>query len=107
MHCSVIHIRDARNTASEIYIGRESKTRKRSEWANPFFIGKDGTREEVLEKYEAYAWEMLESGHWEEEDLLNLIGYTLVCYCAPERCHGNVLDSMITKILARREEQGY
>ena len=29
----------------DIYIGRPSR------WGNPFVIGKDGTREEVVEKY--------------------------------------------------------
>lgn len=31
-----------------VYIGRPSK------WGNPFAIGKDGTREEVVEKYRIY-----------------------------------------------------
>lgn len=30
----------------DVYIGRPSK------WGNPFTIGKDGTREEVMDKYE-------------------------------------------------------
>ena len=32
----------------DVYIGRGSK------WGNPFVIGKDGTREEVINKYEEY-----------------------------------------------------
>lgn len=31
-----------------VYIGRGSP------WGNPFIIGKDGTRDEVIAKYEAY-----------------------------------------------------
>ena len=32
----------------DVYIGRPSK------WGNPFTIGKDGTREEVIQKYREY-----------------------------------------------------
>ena len=32
----------------DIYIGRGSK------WGNPFVIGKDGSREEVVEKYRVF-----------------------------------------------------
>jgi hypothetical protein len=32
----------------DIYIGRPSK------WGNPFLIGKDGSRDEVIEKYRKY-----------------------------------------------------
>ena len=32
----------------DIYIGRPSK------WGNPFVIGRDGNREQVIEKYRAY-----------------------------------------------------
>ena len=64
-----------------IYIGRGSK------WGNPFVVGKDGTREEVIEKY----------AHWifTQPHLMNSLheirGKNLVCFCAPLMCHGNVL----------------
>ena len=32
----------------DVYIGRPSK------WGNPFVIGRDGTREDCLDKYKAY-----------------------------------------------------
>ena len=44
----------------DIYIGRPSK------WGNPFSIGKDGTREEVIQKYK------ISLGH--NPKLLNAIG---------------------------------
>jgi len=56
-------------------------------WGNPFKVGVDGTREEVIQLY--------------KEDLLNnkylmsrigeLKGKTLGCWCAPAPCHGDVL----------------
>lgn len=44
----IVHIKKA---DYDIYIGRPSK------WGNPFSIGKDGTRKEVIEKYEKYILE--------------------------------------------------
>jgi len=36
----------------DIYIGRANKDLPKSKWANPWVIGRDGTREEVIEKRE-------------------------------------------------------
>lgn len=65
-----------------VYIGRPSK------WGNPFAIGKDGDREEVIAKYRRWLLarpEMVESARRE------LAGKDLVCFCAPKGCHGDVL----------------
>lgn len=56
-----------------VYCGRGS------DWGNPFIIGKDGTRAEVCNKFEA---EILPS-----LDVSALKGKDLVCWCAPLRCH--------------------
>ena len=69
----------------DVYIGRPSK------WENPFVIGIDGDREEVISKYEAYIMS--------RPDLLNqlpkLEGKVLGCWCAPKACHGDVLKTMV------------
>ena len=61
-----------------------------TKWGNPFKIGKDGTREEVIKKYAAYIWknESLMA------DLPELYGEELGCYCSPEICHGDVLRAL-------------
>jgi hypothetical protein len=66
--------------ADAVYIGRPSK------WGNQFVIGKDGTRAEVIAKYERYLCDspLLDQIH-------ELRGKNLVCWCAPEPCHGDVL----------------
>lgn len=70
----------------DVYIGRPSK------WGNPFVIGKDGTREEVVAKYEAYikTTELM-------NDLHELKGKTLGCWCSPKCCHGDVLLRLANK----------
>lgn len=67
------------------YIGRGSK------WGNPFVIGKDGDRIQVLEKYDEYIRnepELLEA-------LGELRGKTLGCFCRPAACHGMTLLKLI------------
>lgn len=69
----------------DIYIGRPSK------WGNPFEIGKDGTREEVIAKYEKWIRtqpELLQA-------LPELVGKTLGCWCSPKPCHGDILEKLI------------
>ena len=77
-----------------MYIGRAHGGRgrgssfKSSVWHNPFEIGKDGEREEVIEKYERY---LLDERPDLVERLPELKGKALACWCAPELCHGDVL----------------
>lgn len=68
-------------TCNEVYIGRPSK------WGNPFVIGKDGNRDEVIAKYENY----LVKNKYLMSQLHELKGKNLVCWCAPLACHADVL----------------
>lgn len=65
----------------EIYIGRGSK------WGNPFVIGRDGTREEVIAKYRKYILNNL----CLMSQLGELKDKVLGCFCKPLACHGDVL----------------
>jgi hypothetical protein len=74
--------------SNAIYIGRGSN------WGNPFVIGKDGNRNEVIAKFRAYAEKMLkENPEW----LVPLEGKDVYCFCAPLACHGDVLASLVRK----------
>lgn len=63
--------------ADAVYIGRGSP------WGNPFVIGKDGTRDEVCDRFERETLPTL--------DLEPLRGKHLVCWCKPARCHGDAI----------------
>ena len=65
----------------DLYIGRPSK------WGNPYVISKDGTREEVVQKFKKY---LLGNSKLMDE-LHELRGKVLGCWCTPQLCHGNVL----------------
>ena len=66
----------------DIYIGRSSY------WGNPFIIGPDGTREEVIELYRQY---IEARPYMIEKAKKELRGKVLGCYCKPKACHGDVL----------------
>lgn len=70
---------------------------------NKFKMGRDGNREEVIEKYKRWLWgEIKKKGKvWdelvrikgiEEEGLFDVV---LRCWCKPKKCHGDVIKSCI------------
>lgn len=67
----------------DVYIGRGPG----SKWGNPFVIGKDGDRKEVISKYIAYFWS--EPNLFEHTSELK--GKVLGCWCKPRACHGDFL----------------
>ncbi len=81
MTALVVNIKNNPSDLDYVYIGRPSK------WGNPFVIGRDGNRDEVVRKYLDY---ILENQNL-LNDLHELKGKNLGCYCAPELCHGDVL----------------
>lgn len=72
----------------DVFIGRPSK------WGNPFKIGMDGDRLEVIRKYEKY----IRNNKKLLEDLPELEGKILGCYCKPRKCHGDVLVKLIQEM---------
>jgi len=65
----------------DVYIGRPSK------WGNPFKIGEDGTRAEVIYKYSVW----IRNNPELMADIEELRGKVLGCHCYPNRCHGEIL----------------
>ena len=70
----------------DVYIGRPTK------WGNPFKIGRDGTREEVLEQYREY---FISRPHLLEAAKKELKDKILGCYCKPLPCHGDIIAEII------------
>jgi hypothetical protein len=67
-----------------IYVGRPSK------WGNPFKIGVNGTREQVIEKYRIRITQCIKDNPG-VYDLSELRGKDLVCWCHPQPCHADIL----------------
>ena len=76
----------------EVYIGRGSI------FGNPFIIGKDGNRQDVIKKYEEWIrkW-MYNRAFFKHTSPLGHAIWTLPedavlgCYCAPKACHGDII----------------
>jgi hypothetical protein len=83
----------------DVYIGRYNKSRNlpESPWNNPYVIGRDGTRDEVIAKYKARLWQMMNGPNatYLRKRLMELDGKVLGCWCKPEPCHGDVLVAAI------------
>jgi hypothetical protein len=81
---SVVH---CQRDEYDVYIGRPSK------WGNPFEIGKDGTRDDVIRKFREWVVK--------QPDLMaslpELEGKRLGCWCSPQRCHGDVLYELANR----------
>lgn len=79
---------NARNSEYDVLIARPSK------WGNPFQIGRDGSRERVIQMYEVHLHR--------RPDLLaalpELVGKRLGCCCKPEACHGDVLVQLLREL---------
>lgn len=74
--------KDIINNTTDVYIGRPTK------WGNPFVIGKDGDRQQVVEKYKEW---ILQQPQLVEAAKKELCGKNLVCFCSPQACHGDIL----------------
>ncbi|MDO8416508.1 MAG: DUF4326 domain-containing protein [Agitococcus sp.] len=75
----------------DMYIGRAMPNRPASIWENPYEIGRDGTRAEVIAKYATYVRARTDL----MDQLPQLRGLTLGCWCKPNSCHGDVLVELI------------
>jgi hypothetical protein len=80
----------------DVYIGRPSK------WGNPFTHIKDketkaeyivSSRSESIEKYRE--WITHGDGQYLLDDLHELKGKTLGCWCKPKSCHGDILMQLL------------
>nr|VFK39855.1 MAG: protein of unknown function (DUF4326) [Candidatus Kentron sp. SD]VFK45300.1 MAG: protein of unknown function (DUF4326) [Candidatus Kentron sp. SD] len=74
----------------DVYIGRGSK------WGNPYAMGFDGDRDEVIHKFK-YDFEK-DFLKFSREDALELKGKTLGCHCKPAACHGDVLAEYLNAL---------
>lgn len=94
----VVHCKKA---PYDVYIGRPGK------WGNPFTV-EDHGRDACIDLFEQDLIERLIRGDTTEDELLELDGKTLGCWCAPKRCHGDVYVKIVGCIkLFRRTGHSY
>lgn len=85
----------------DVYIGRGSP------WGNPFAMGhgEGPDRAEVIQRYQEYFEEKLESDPAFKRGVLGLRGLRLACFCKPQACHGDVIAAYLDRIPADKAEE--
>jgi hypothetical protein len=116
---TVIHIKDApsgfKDDPQYVYVGRprSGMPLKEGIFGNPFPKGsgrvneedKGRTREEAVEAYRRYAEQRVQLDPTFARAVAGLKGKTLVCFCKPKLCHGDVLAEMAEVVSAPPEEK--
>ena len=80
---------------------------RRTRWGNPWRVGRDGSRDEVIARYRADLWRRIRANEVALEELAGLNGCWLACWCEPEPCHGDVLAraaAWAADVLAERSD---
>jgi hypothetical protein len=87
----MIHIENKKTYRGKgIYVGRMMPGLPGSILGNPFRIGRDGTRDQVIAKYRRWLWEQIKLKNEAYVELRRIAelarrgDITLVCWCAPE-----------------------
>jgi hypothetical protein len=75
-----------------VYVGRPSI------FGNPFVIGKDGSRAEVIEKYRVWFNAKVQTDLNFAKAVQQLKGQDLACWCAPQACHADVILEYLSEL---------
>ena len=80
----------------QVYVGRPSPL------GNPYALGRDGSREQLIDRYRRWLWAQLQApGSAQERELRRLLAQArsgeleLLCWCAPLPCHAEVVRSAL------------
>lgn len=84
---TVVHWDDRSPPA--VYIGRGTP------YGNPYHIGRDGDRAEVIAKFETYFKERLQTDPQFWFQVRSLSGQELACHCKPMDCHGDIIAAYL------------
>lgn len=74
-----------KGSPGSVYVGRPTM------FGNPFVIGKDGNREQVIAKYKVWFMGKVQTDLRFAKAVEQLKGQNLACWCAPQACHADVI----------------
>lgn len=106
IHIDVVNRREGQvdRPGTTVYVGRPTPL------GNPFAIGIDGTREEVVEEYAEWLNVQLQDPEPNEQQAMfskliqkaRLHGRLhLQCWCAPKKCHAEVIRDALYDVLGK------
>jgi hypothetical protein len=74
-------------------------------FGNPFKIGVDGDRIQVIEKYREWFYKRILTDAKFRDRIHSLKGHVLGCWCVPELCHGMVIIEYLEGIPYNKEKK--
>jgi hypothetical protein len=80
-----------RHEKGDVYIGRSGP------FGNPYVLGQDGDRAEVIRLFRAYFYARLGLDPEWKAKVDSLKGKSLICHCVPLDCHGAVIAEYLDK----------
>ena len=94
-------------TNGGLYVGRPSPL------GNPYKLGRDGDRPTVIQKYRRWLWSKIQRRdsaviiELERLKALVIAGeqVELMCWCAPQPCHADVIKNCINWMIQTQEPQ--
>lgn len=100
-----------------IYIGRRNAryNLEASALANPYVVGRDGDRDNVIAMYRRYLWQYIKKGlQGEASQVWNVLqeiknsqkdkNIKLACYCKPKGCHGDIIVRAINYMIEQENK---
>jgi hypothetical protein len=91
---TVINIKDApegwKNNQEYVYIGMEGRGFD-GYFGNPFLLYDEKERLDILEQYKEWFLISLSKSKVFKNKILKLKDKTLVCFCSPKPCHGDII----------------
>ncbi|MFS1290229.1 DUF4326 domain-containing protein [Pseudomonas piscis] len=82
-----------RGAAYDVYIGRGTI------WGNPYQMGIDGNREEVIQKFQHdFDKGLLKASADFDNNINPLRGKLIACHCKPAACHGDVIAEYLNAL---------
>lgn len=108
----VIHIKDSTGSKDEVYIGR-AKAGHDGYFGNPIAKGRQCpvchethlSPGDTLPCYKKWLWQRLLADSEFAAKVMDLAGKTLVCFCHPNPCHGNILAAACEWLWQQRERR--
>lgn len=105
MATTVHNLRCERLGEGDVRIDRATR------WGNPYLISPGYDRDRVVDSFRDYLADRLRREEWQggyeplplRAALRGLVGKRLFCWCAPLRCHGDVLAEYAEKIAAEED----
>lgn len=80
----------------DVYIGRKGQGQD-GYFGNPYAMRNETDRDECILAYQSYFNDRIENDPEFKRRILELKGKRLGCFCAPKKCHGDIIAQYLNK----------